>query len=174
MATMQSDVRYVTTEDGVRIAYEVRGEGPPLVLCHYVYSFSLSHLVPTYDNAVRRLNEGRLLVRYDMRGTGLSQRDDVEDLSVAATILDIEAVVGALGLDSVAMLGVASGGGRAIEYAARHPGQVSALVLYEAYPSLADVFPQELMQSFALLARANWRAATRSLTGNRELNIITP
>ena len=160
---MQSEVRYTTTEDGVRIAYCVEGEGPPLFFCHYVYSFSLSHLVPTYDKAVREIGRGRLLIRYDMRGSGLSQRD-VDDLSPAAAIRDIEAVVRALQLKRFTMLGAASGGGRAIEYAARHPDQVAGLILYEAYARLLDAFPLELIQSFPLLARASWASATRTFT----------
>lgn len=160
---MKPVVRYCTTEDEVRIAYCVEGEGPPLFFCHYVYSFSLSHLVPTYDEAIQRIGRGRRLIRYDMRGSGLSQRD-VDDLSPAAAIRDIEAVVQALQLERFTMLGAASGGGRAVEYAAIHPDRVAGLVLYEAYARLLDVFPRELLQSFVPLARADWRSATRSLT----------
>lgn len=160
---VEQAVHYCTTEDGVRIAYCAEGEGPPLLLVHYVYSFSLSHLVPTYDDAIRRIGRGRTLIRYDMRGSGLSQRD-VDDLSPEATILDIEAVVDALTLDQFAVLGPASGAARAIDYTVLHPDKVSALILYEAYPGIRDVLPRELTQAFALLARANWRFATRSLT----------
>ena len=49
---MEREVRYCTTSDGVRIAYSVEGEGPPLLFCQHVYSFSLSHLVPAFDNAL--------------------------------------------------------------------------------------------------------------------------
>ena len=39
---MERDVRYCTTEDGVRIAYCVEGEGPPLVVeAEFAESFSL-------------------------------------------------------------------------------------------------------------------------------------
>ena len=31
---MEREVRYCTTEDGVRIAYAVEGSGPPLMVCH--------------------------------------------------------------------------------------------------------------------------------------------
>lgn len=160
---MDQAVRYCTTEDGVRIAYCVEGEGPPLLFVHYVYAFSLSHLVPLYNDAIRRIGEGRSLIRYDMRGSGLSQRE-VDDFSPDAAIRDIHAVVRALGLERVAILGAASGGGRAIDYTAHHPESVAALILYEAYPKLSEIFPRELLHSFALLARANWRNATRSLS----------
>jgi pimeloyl-ACP methyl ester carboxylesterase/DNA-binding CsgD family transcriptional regulator len=160
---MQQDVRYCTTEDGVRIAYCAEGEGLPLFLVHYVYAFSLSHLVPQFHHAIQRIGRGRRLIRYDMRGTGLSQRE-VEDVTPAAMIKDIEAVADEIELGEFVMLGAASGGGRAIQYAAGHPDRVSALILYEAYPKLAEIFPPELIRAFALLARANWPNATRTLT----------
>jgi len=160
---MERDVRYCTTEDGVRIAYSVEGDGPPLLFCHYVYAFSLSYIVPTYEDALRRIGRGHALIRYDMRGSGLSQRE-VDHMSIETSTLDIEAVVRALGLDRFILLGATSGGGRAIHYASRNPDRVSALILYEAYPRLLDAYPRELMEMFCVLARANWAAATRSLT----------
>jgi pimeloyl-ACP methyl ester carboxylesterase len=98
-----------------------------------------------------------------MRGSGLSQRE-VADLSPAACISDIEAVVEAAQLTRFTLLGAASGGTRAIEYAARHPDHVSALVLYESFPSVLDAFPRELIDVLIALARTNWLTATRSLT----------
>lgn len=158
---MAREVRYCTTEDGVRIAYSVEGEGPPLFLVHWVYSFSLSHTVPTFDAAIRRLGQGRRLIRYDMRGTGLSQRN-VDDLSFDACTRDIDAVVSALDLRRFTMLGAAVGGARAIEYAAFHPDRVSALILYETFPRLLDAFPRQVLDAFVQLARADWRLATRT------------
>lgn len=160
---MEQAVQYCTAEDGIRIAYCAEGEGPPLLLVHYVYSFSLSHLVPVYDKAIRRIGRGRTLIRYDMRGTGLSQRD-VDDLSPDAMVRDLEAVVHASHIQNFTLLGAASGGSRAIQYATLHPDQVAALILYEAFPRVTEIFPRELLESFSLLARANWRNATRSLS----------
>jgi pimeloyl-ACP methyl ester carboxylesterase/DNA-binding CsgD family transcriptional regulator len=159
---VENDVRYCTTEDGVRIAYTSEGQGTPVVFCHFVYAFSLSHLVPTYDDAVRRIGFGHQLVRYDMRGSGLSQRE-VEDLSTGATRRDIEAVAGALNLESFAMLGAGPGGARAVDYAAHHPGRVAGLILYEAFPRLTDAFPRQLLQIFLSIARVRWDMATRIL-----------
>jgi pimeloyl-ACP methyl ester carboxylesterase/DNA-binding CsgD family transcriptional regulator len=159
----QPEVRYCTAEDGVRIAYCVEGEGPPLFFCHYVYSFSLSHTIPSYDEAIAKIGHGRQLIRYDMRGAGLSQRD-VEDLSPAADIRDIEAVVRALNLERFFMFGAVAGGVRAVEYAALHPDQVAGLVLYEAFPRMLDAYPRPLLQAFAQLCRVDWPLAARSLT----------
>jgi pimeloyl-ACP methyl ester carboxylesterase len=155
-------VRYCTTEDGVRIAYCVEGEGPPLVMCpHLVESFSLEHLFPQIAEIRRLLGGGHQVVRYDMRGTGLSQRD-VDDVSHGALVLDLDAVVKATGLTGFALSGTAFSGARAIDYAVQHPGQVSRLVLWGAYARFADFFPEDQVRAFADLARANWNVAAQT------------
>lgn len=157
------EVLYCTAKDGTRIAYSVEGEGPPLLFCHYVYSFSLSHRLPNYEETIKRLGEGRQLIRYDLRGTGLSQRE-VDDLSPAADVSDIAAIVDAMEMERFFILGATAGGARAIEYAATYPDQVGGLVLYESFPCLLDVYPRQLLQAFAHLSRTDWELATHSLS----------
>ena len=72
------------------------------------------------------------MVRYDERGCGLSDWA-VEDFSLQAWVGDLEAVVEAAGLERFALLGMSHGGPVVIAYAARHPEQVSHLVLYGTY-----------------------------------------
>ncbi len=156
------EVRYCTTEDGVRIAYCVEGEGPSLLVPpFFITSFSLSHLVPTFENLMRQVGRGRQLVQYDLRGTGLSQRE-VSDTTYSAALRDLEAVVHALGLARFSLWGRAVGGPWAIEYAAHHPDQVEKLVLSGTFARLLDVFSRQMIQGFAQLARANWEVASRT------------
>ena len=97
------DVRYCMTADGIRIAYCVEGEGPPLlVLQYFVQSFSVGHYLPEEDEFWRVVAQRHQIVRFDMRGTGLSQRG-VKALSLAAFALDIEAVLSAVKLRRVAL-----------------------------------------------------------------------
>jgi class 3 adenylate cyclase/pimeloyl-ACP methyl ester carboxylesterase len=166
---MEREVRYCTTEDGVRIAYCVEGEGPALVICpEFVESFSLDHLLPEAQPFRRRLGDGRQLVLYDTRGTGLSQRD-VTDMSHTALLRDLEAVVRALRLKRFSLWSAGIGGLQAIAYAARHPRQVDRLVLYGAVARVLDAFSRETLESFAHLAQANWELAARTFvdTGMR-------
>ena len=74
---MDQDISFCTTSDGVTIAYATLGEGPPLV---YVTGWP-GHLQLEFDTEhsgelIRALSEGVRLVRYDMRGSGLSDTDD--------------------------------------------------------------------------------------------------
>jgi pimeloyl-ACP methyl ester carboxylesterase/DNA-binding CsgD family transcriptional regulator len=130
---MKQDIRFCTTADGVRIAYAVSGNGPPLVMP----ATWLSHLEHQWKSLAWRhwleaLSERFTLLRYDSRGCGLSDRD-AGDLSFDGWMHDIEAVVDSAGLKRFDMLGVCWGSPIAIEYAARYPERVRRLVLYGGY-----------------------------------------
>ena len=76
-----------------------------------------------------RLAEKRKLVRYDGRGSGLSDRN-VADYSLEAHMLDLQAVVERLGVQRFVLVGPFTAGPIAIAYAARHPEAVSQLMLW--------------------------------------------
>jgi class 3 adenylate cyclase/pimeloyl-ACP methyl ester carboxylesterase len=159
---MEREVRYCTTEDGVRIAYCVEGDGPPLVSCPHLFeSFSLEHLLPQLSAIRRLIGQGHQVVRYDARGTGLSQRE-VGDVSPAALVLDLEAVVRAARVTRFAFTGTAFSGGRAIEYTVRHPELVTHLVLWGAYGRFADFSSGDRLRAFSELARADWGVAVQA------------
>ena len=154
-------VRFCAAPDGARIAYAVHGSGPPLVRT----ATWLTHLEFDWESPVWRhwlvgLGESRLVVRYDERGCGLSDRE-VEDFSLDARVADLEAVTDAVGLERFALLGMSQGGPVAVAFAARHPDRVTHLILYATYargrlmrdPSPADREHAELMLS---LIRMGW------------------
>src|SRR5436309_9869146 len=161
-AGRQPDVQYCITEDGVRIAYADHGEGPAvLFIPYFAESFSMQEVVEEellafYD----RLGAGRRIIRYDGRGTGLSERE-VEDFSHEAMLRDLEAVVQALGVREFALWGQTLGGPRAIEFAAGHPEMVTRLILVATFPKGADVMAKDQLDSLAALARTNWEMASQ-------------
>ena len=126
-------VRYMESFDGTRIAYSVTGDGPPVVL---VPSW-LTHLHSQEQSVAWRpwlqvLSTRYRLIRYDPRGCGLSDRN-IAGLSFGAWVRDLEALVGELRLDRFSLIGVSQGGAVALDYTARNPGGVGALVLFGAY-----------------------------------------
>jgi pimeloyl-ACP methyl ester carboxylesterase len=54
-------------------------------------------------------------------------------MSLDAWVLDLECIVDACGLDRFPLLGISQGCAVCIEYAARHPDRVSALILHGGY-----------------------------------------
>ena len=132
---MKQQIQFCTTHDGIRIALAKAGEGPPLVRTANWFT----HLELDWDSAIWRhwfevLAEGRTLVRYDPRGSGLSDRN-VVNFCLDAWISDLEAVVDAVGLRRFPLIGLCQGGVVAVAYAARYPERVSRLILYDSYLS---------------------------------------
>lgn len=134
MSQPQQTIRYVTTRDGVRLAWAACGDGPPLVKA----SNWITHLEYDWESAAWRhwlqfLCGNFSTVRYDERGCGLSQRD-ADDVSEAHWLPDIEDVVDAAqpGRPFV-LLGISQGSCAAIQYAISHPEDVSHLVIYGGY-----------------------------------------
>jgi pimeloyl-ACP methyl ester carboxylesterase len=156
---MEPRIRYATTADGVRIAFWTLGDGAPLV---YLAGGPWSHIelwqVPECRRWYERLARHRRLIRYDVRGTGLSERD-VSDYSLDALVLDVEAVVDRLGLDRFWLFGAADAGPVAAAYAARHPERVSRLVLWCAWARTADIQSPRIQAWLGLIDR-DWELMT--------------
>jgi pimeloyl-ACP methyl ester carboxylesterase/DNA-binding CsgD family transcriptional regulator len=102
-----------------------------------------------------RLAERYRVVRYDRRGTGLSDRK-VEDFSLAAQTGDLTAVVKATGESGVALLGFSAGGPPVIAYAGAHRESVSHLILYGTYASGSYSAVAELAKALKQLVKADW------------------
>ena len=126
-------IGFATARDGVRIAYAVSGRGPVVVVVPHWFS----HLELEWDSPVRRhwiaaLSAGNTVIRYDLRGSGLSDRGVVAQ-SLELWLDDLAAVLDAAGVDRCALLGVCQAGPIAVAFAARRPERVRALVLYGTY-----------------------------------------
>lgn len=130
---MRQEVRFCTTQDGIRIAYAACGKGRPLVwIAHWLTHVEYDCESPVWCHWVRELSNQHTLIRYDERGCGLSDRN-VGKSSLAEWLIDLETVVDALGLEEFDLLGTCQGGTIAVAYAAKHPERVRRLVLYVAY-----------------------------------------
>jgi class 3 adenylate cyclase len=156
------EVRYCTTEDGIRIAFCVDGEGPPLLACaNFVESFSVAHYLPQLEAFWRKIADHHQLIRFDARGTGLSQRD-VEHYSLAAFCLDIEAVVAAARLKKFAVWAPGTSGPIAIRYTATHRANVDRLLIYGSYLRPTDVLSADALRAYAILWRTNPEMAAQT------------
>jgi pimeloyl-ACP methyl ester carboxylesterase len=133
-----AETRYARSGD-VNIAYQVVGEGPlDLVL---VPGF-VSHLDIDWEetraaHGLRRLASFSRLIRFDKRGTGLSDRSvGLPDLETRMD--DVRAVMDAVGSERAALYGYSEGGPMCCLFAATYPERVSALVLYASYAKRRD------------------------------------
>jgi pimeloyl-ACP methyl ester carboxylesterase/DNA-binding winged helix-turn-helix (wHTH) protein len=157
---LAQDIRFCTTADGVRIAYSVVGQGPPLVkAANWMSHLEFDWESPVWRHWIAALARLHRLVRYDERGNGLSDRQ-VDDLSFAAMVADLESVVDALGLDRFALFGISQGCAVSVEYAVRHPERVSHLVLYggfvKGWRKQGDPLEIGRREAMSTLMRAGW------------------
>src|SRR6478672_9098673 len=126
---MRQQIRFCTASDGVRLAYAVTGEGPPLVRSpHWFTHLEHDWTNPALSAWVEDLSKRYTLLRFDQRGTGLSDRE-VSDMTIEAHVRDLECVIDAAGFDRFALLGLSQGAAYAVAYAARHRERVTHLVI---------------------------------------------
>lgn len=114
--------------NGIELAYEVYGEGPPLVLAHgYLASKEM------WDHQIGPFSEKYRVVVYDMRGHGESTAPPEDDAgyTMAALVEDQRALMDHLGIDDTYVGGLSMGGSIAMRFALEYPKRVRALLLFD-------------------------------------------
>jgi len=126
-----SPIRYAKSGE-VNVAYQVSGEGNPVDLVvapGTVSHLGLSAASPARLRLTERLSRFARVIRFDKRGTGMSDR-----VTEAATLEeradDIRAVMDATGSERAALLGLSEGGSMSAVFAAMHPDRVRSLVIW--------------------------------------------
>jgi len=156
-------IQYAKTNDGVSIAFWTLGEGIPLVHTPFTFGhIQMEWQFPEIRRWYERLAEKRRLIRYDIRGTGLSQREAPE-FSQDSLLLDLDAVVNRAGIERFALLGIEHSGVAAIMYAARHPERVSHLLLWHAYARASDWTYSPRLQATRVLIDKDWETYTETV-----------
>lgn len=174
---MNVDVRYAPSTDGTRIAWSVHGNGggTPLVAMR----------PPQFSHIEREWRMGfshhefeaflgqRRVLRFDGRGTGLSDRD-CADHSIECRVADLEAALDAAGLDRVVLDAISAAGLPAVVFAARHPERVERLILQNTFIDGADWWESPNRRGLLSLAEIDWLLCTETLawltwpTGDRD------
>ncbi|TMR16106.1 alpha/beta fold hydrolase [Nonomuraea turkmeniaca] len=113
---------YATTADGVKLSYQVRGDGPPLVL---LQGQANNH---HWWDPVRDDFAAYRTITFDYRGTGGSDKPD-EPYTTRGFATDVVVVLDELGVRQAHVYGTSMGGRVAQWVAADHPERVGALVL---------------------------------------------
>ncbi|HYN33707.1 MAG TPA: alpha/beta fold hydrolase [Ilumatobacteraceae bacterium] len=155
-------IRYCVAGDGARIAWASSGAGPPLVKA----ANWMTHIDMEWDSPVWRhwligLSQRRTLIRYDERGSGLSDRE-VGHFEFDDWVDDLGAVVDAAGIDRFPLLGISQGAPTAIAFAAAHPERVERLIVVGGYAQgrmIRAQTPDEKQEADIdiELARVGWR-----------------
>jgi class 3 adenylate cyclase/alpha-beta hydrolase superfamily lysophospholipase len=164
---MTPETRYARSGD-VSIAYQVTGEGPfdVVYVPPFVTHLELAWNVPVLRGWFERLGSFSRLIRFDKRGTGMS--DDMGDAPTLETRMDdVRAVMDAAESDRAAIIGVSEGGPMSVCFAATYPHRVWALVLEATFPRTLwasdypwGVLPEDFDRSIAETAQT-WASPER-------------
>jgi pimeloyl-ACP methyl ester carboxylesterase/DNA-binding CsgD family transcriptional regulator len=152
-----SETRFCESADGMKIAYAVDGEGPPLIYVG-LWTYSLDYQGHRLLTGLRdELARERSVVNFDRRGIGASERE-IRELSLEAAVSDIDAVADAAGLSRFDLVGTYDGAHVAASYCVRHPERVRRVVFLGLSRSLSEThFP--IFRGIADFIDANWEAA---------------
>src|SRR5215217_3544708 len=138
VVSVHAAIRYAKSGE-VNIAYQVTGAGAhDLVLV----SGFVSHLDhdwqhPSSARLLERLGSFARLIRFDKRGTGLSDRTvGLPDFETRMD--DVRAVMDAAGSERADLFGYSEGGPLAVLFAATYPQRVRALALYGTYAKRSE------------------------------------
>lgn len=145
--------------DGTRIAYEIVGSGPPLLLVH---GSLLTHTIWRTFGYVTALRATRTLILVDMRGHGRSDKPhDVASYAMENIVGDLVAVLDAEGVDRTDYWGYSYGGRAGLTLTARNPERIESLVIGGGshgpqrgafdrlfFPGCADVLESRGMEGF--------------------------
>jgi class 3 adenylate cyclase/pimeloyl-ACP methyl ester carboxylesterase len=156
---MEPAIRYAPTADGVSIAYYDVGEGAPLVVLpnmpwsNIQSEFSHFPFHPALASSFR-------LIRYDLRGAGLSQRG-VSDFSLAALQLDLDGVLNRLEVRQTTLYAEHSAAIVALAYAAAHPERIHRIVLWAGLARASDFYNLPRAKAAqSLLHQPDWELYT--------------
>lgn len=162
---LESEIRFLPL-GARRVAYEVRGGGPPLV----APAWWVSHLELDWQSASFRrfwegVADGYTLIRYDRLGVGMSDRTLRDsDLTIDEEVATLRALLDELELERVSLVGGSCGSCTAIAFAATYPERVERLVLYGSYPDGAEITAPGVGDAIIAAVRAHWGLGARLLS----------
>ncbi|MDI4237349.1 alpha/beta hydrolase [Bradyrhizobium sp. 31Argb] len=146
--------RRVPTAGGNIYVRDYAGNGPAFVMLHgfpdngHIYDDLIPHLVAG----------GRRAITVDFLGFGASDKPEGAQYSFAQQRGDVEAVLDALQLDRVVLVGHDAGGPAALNLALLHPERVASVVLMNVFygeapgllvPELIEIFSHKPLQALA-------------------------
>lgn len=138
--------------NGVSLRYELTGSGNTLVLLH-----EMGMSLETWDLIMPELVKTHRVLRYDLRGFGLSEKirgaitfnDEVEDLRALLDAFEIKG--------KVTLIGGAIGGAIAFAFAATYPERVNGVVAMSPASGVAAARRAPVMADAALADRSGMR-----------------
>lgn len=120
--------------DGVSLHYQESGNGVPLVLCH---EYATDHR--SWEPQIRHFARRYRVIAYNYRGYPPSSVPEAErDYDHDLLIADLAGLLDQLRIDRCHLVGIATGGNLALNFAIAHPDRINALAVVGAGAGTSD------------------------------------
>jgi len=123
--------------NGLRMYYEVYGQGNPLLLIHG----GGSTIQTSFGKIIPLLSKNWQIIAVELQAHGRTNDRDAP-LTFEQDADDVAKLLNNLSIEKTDILGFSNGGHTAIEIALRHPGIVNKLILCSAFYNNSGVAPQ--------------------------------
>ncbi len=118
--------------NGLKMYYEIRGEGDPVVLLHGAFMTITNNWTAPWGNGetnwIAELSKTRKVIAVEMQGHGRTTDID-RDISAENLADDVSALLDYLKIPSADIIGYSLGGGAAMQCAIRHPEKVRKVIV---------------------------------------------
>jgi len=159
----EPQVQYLTTNDGVNIAYASVGEGPPILSISTPQASHVQRSWALIPNFYEPLAEAFRIIKFDPRGTGLSDRESI-DFSMDTMIRDVESVVERTNPEKFSVVAFLDAVPVAVTYAAAHADQVTHLVLIDGFIRFDDAANMPARKAIEALIDQDFTLITETMT----------
>ena len=123
--------------NGIKMYYEIHGQGKPLVLIHG----GGSTLQTSFGNIIPHLAKNRQIIAMDLQAHGRTDDRDAA-LSFKQDADDVVALLKNLGIEKADFLGFSNGGHTTIEIALHYPAMINRLIIASAFYKRSGTAPQ--------------------------------
>jgi len=124
--------------NGVRICYQIHGDGYPVVLIHGFGSKKESFMAQ-----IPALSQEFKIISFDNRGSGKSERPDMP-YTMEMFVDDINGLMDYLEISRAHLIGLSLGGMICLNFVLKYPNRVNKLVLINTLAQLPDDFDPEI------------------------------
>ena len=124
--------------NGIKICYQICGDGYPIVLIHGFGSKKESFMAQ-----IPALSEEFNVISFDNRGAGKSERPDMP-YTMEMFVDDIVGLMDYIGIRKAHLIGLSLGGMIGLNFILKFPDRVNKLVLINTLSQLPDDFDPEI------------------------------
>lgn len=138
---------FATASDGVKLAYEIAGNGPAIIFVH-----ELAGTLHSFDLQIAALKPRFRCIVFNARGYPPSEvPPDAQSYSQDIAAADIGAVLDAAGARDAHVMGVSMGSAAALQFALAQPARVRSAILC-SIGSGSDAKPDDYMATMEAMA----------------------